>query len=114
MNRIAKSLGVTIAAVFCLTCRTDSAMGPLAGVTNVRVSLGTAFPYHEEPSIAVDQTGRLFVGWKDVDRPASANRDAFARSLDGGVTWSAPLEIERLRADRSQSDPWLLSVLPAS
>ena len=109
MNRIAPFVGVMIASVLSIACRPESAVSPRAAVTNVRVNLGAAFPFHEEPSIAVDQTGRIFIAWKDTSIPQTANRDAFARSLDGGLTWSPPVEIERLSADRAQSDPWLLA-----
>ena len=44
--------------------------------------------------ISVGPQGQLFATWQDA-RFSNGNRDgiAFARSLDGGVTWSAPAQI---------------------
>ncbi len=90
------------------SCNSVSSTNPPVVVGNVRVNQGSAFIFQEEPSIAVDRKGRLFVAWKDMDSPASANRVAFARSVDRGLTWSAPQHVEKVNADRAQSDPWLL------
>ncbi len=81
-------------------CAADLPVGPQAGTENVRVNHTTAYLQQEEPSIAVDGKGRLFVAWKEMNSPAEANRIAFARSTDGGFTWSDPV-LEQ------GSDPWL-------
>ena len=45
-------------------------------------------------SVAVDKSGALAIAWQD-SRFSGGVRDgiAFSRSLDGGLTWSAPVEI---------------------
>ena len=45
-------------------------------------------------SVAVDKSGALAIAWQD-SRFSGGARDgiAFSRSLDGGLTWSAPVEI---------------------
>jgi BNR repeat-like domain len=107
MYRIAGVLGFAIASALSVNCRPDSPVGLRAATSNMRLSVRTAFPYHEEPSIAIDNAGRLFVGWKDMELPASANQVAFARSLDGGLTWSVPVQREPMVSGSAQSDPWL-------
>ena len=50
------------------------------------------------PSIAVDAaSGALYVAWQD-GRFSSGQREgiAFARSVDGGLTWSAPSQINQV------------------
>jgi len=45
-------------------------------------------------SVAVGKTGTLVVAWQDSRFAAGAHDDiAFSRSLDGGLSWSAPLRI---------------------
>jgi hypothetical protein len=103
-----KGLGWVLGLAQLVSCHSGSPASPTAAAVNVRVSQDNEFIFQEEPSIAVDGAGRLFVGWKDMDRPASANRATFASSMDGGSTWSTPRYIHRVTADRAQSDPWLL------
>jgi hypothetical protein len=49
------------------------------------------------PDIAVDPTsGRLYAVWQDASLNAGpADAIAFSQSLDGGVTWSAPIKVNR-------------------
>jgi BNR repeat-like domain len=49
-------------------------------------------------SIAVGKNGELYVTWAD-SRFSKGERDgiAFTRSLDGGLTWAAPTQINRVR-----------------
>jgi hypothetical protein len=46
------------------------------------------------PSVAVDHAGVVYVVWQD-SRFSAGQRDgiALARSLDGGVSWSAPVQV---------------------
>lgn len=55
---------------------------------NVRLGDDLAGSYQQSPSIAVNSTGVLFATWSDS---RNDNGDIyFARSQDGGVTWSTP------------------------
>ncbi len=78
---------------------------------NVRVTDGsTQFPYHVEPYIVVDSLGILYAGWKEAFTDDGAGRRVgFARSQDGGRTWSSnELMDRRSLSSGFQSDPWLV------
>jgi len=74
---------------------------------NVRVTDGsTPFLFQVEPYVAVDPANRLFVGWKEADTADGPGiRVGFARSFDGGLSWSPNVLMDRLY--RFQTDPWL-------
>lgn len=76
---------------------------------NIRVSgTTTAFLHQVEPTLVVDESGRLYVGWKEAETAdGPGRRVSFARSLDGGFTWSTPSLMALRDASRSASDPWL-------
>ncbi|MDX1535096.1 MAG: sialidase family protein, partial [Thermoplasmata archaeon] len=78
-------------------------------IENVRVTDGLSpFRYQVEPYIVVNASGTLFVGWKEAltdDGPG--RRVGFARSDDGGQTWSPNLLMDRRTVPGFQSDPWL-------
>ncbi len=46
------------------------------------------------PAVAIDSSGVVYVAWQDA-RFSGGQRDAIAlsRSMDGGVTWSAPVRV---------------------
>ncbi len=76
---------------------------------NVLVTHGTSlYPQHVEPSLAVDADGAPYLAWKEALTPdGPGQRVAFARSDDGGRTWSASALKALTAEDRLQSDPWL-------
>jgi hypothetical protein len=78
-----------------------------APLENIRLS-DTA---SEEPHLAVDSQGRVFAGWKDVSSAACLGPNVFARSVDGGRTWShqtsMALSDGYSGAAAGHSDPWL-------
>ncbi len=94
------------AALAGMSSRAESPPAPGFGV-NVRVTDGLSpFLHQVEPSLAVDAQGRLFVGWKEAETPDGVGlRVGFAKSLDGGATWSPNILMDRLY--RFQTDPWL-------
>ena len=77
---------------------------------NVRITDGSSpFPYQVEPYIVLDSLGTLFVGWKEAFTPdGPGRRVGFARSQDGGLTWSPNELMERRLFNGFQSDPWLV------
>ncbi len=53
------------------------------------------------PDIAVNRTnGRLYAVWQDARFSGNANDSiAFSQSLDGGLTWSAPIKVNQTPTD---------------
>ena len=58
----------------------------------------------EEPRIAVDAQGGVYVVWTDTDASEGAIAIGFSRSADGGETWSVPQQI-LARSLEVYSDP---------
>jgi hypothetical protein len=53
-------------------------------------------------SIAVGRNGAVALAWQDARFSAGAVEGiAFSRSLDGGITWSAPVQVNRVRATQA-------------
>lgn len=77
---------------------------------NVRITDGSSpFLYQVEPYVVVDSEGSLFVGWKEAESAEGPGRRVgFARSEDGGLTWSSNVLMDRRVPGRFQSDPWLV------
>lgn len=79
---------------------------------NLRVtdnSLG--YPWQVEPSMAVDSTGVIHLGWKEaLTDSGSGKRVGYSRSVDGGQTWAPGTLMPRYtsQAFYSASDPWLV------
>lgn len=74
---------------------------------NVRLSdPASGFPFAEEPHVAVDSQGRVFVAWKELAGLQANGSIGFARSSDGGRTWSRSL-MSRTDPAFTQGDPWL-------
>jgi hypothetical protein len=77
----------------------------------------SAIPISAEPEtgynfgdVAVDGEGRIHAVWfaKSLSDDAGFKGIFYSRSLDGGVTWSAPSEIST-KEDYSQSEPTILA-----
>lgn len=77
--------------------------------SNVRVAgAGRPVPHQVEPYLVVDSRDRLFIGWKEAETAEGPGwRVGFARSLDHGFAWSAPVLMAGTTPSRGQSDPWL-------
>ncbi len=48
------------------------------------------------PSLAIDGSGNLHVAWTDFPGSGAAPTAFYARSTDGGLTWSAPLDLSAI------------------
>ena len=81
-------------------------VNPVA-MTNMLLSRASPLAHQEEPFVVVDGQGRLVAGWKEMNAPAGFNRVAFARSTDGGVTWTEPELLAPLVPGGRQTDPWI-------
>jgi hypothetical protein len=78
-----------------------------ASIENIRLSdPASGFPYAEEPFVAVDSRGRVFVGWKELAGLTANGPVGFAASVDGGRSWSKRV-MERSSPNATQGDPWL-------
>ena len=103
---------MSIAILLALTeLFTSDSPAPIVTATpsieNVRLSdPAGGFPYAEEPFVAVDSRGRVFVGWKDLACLAANGPVGFAASVDGGRSWSRRV-MERSSPSATQGDPWL-------
>lgn len=67
------------------------------------------YPEHVEPTLAISESGVLFVGWKNAYTPDGGGvRVSFSRSEDGGDSWSTPVDMPMINGLHTrQSDPWL-------
>ncbi|HLE45442.1 MAG TPA: sialidase family protein [Thermoplasmata archaeon] len=76
---------------------------------NIKVNSVTfgGMNYQVEPTMAINSTGTIFVGWKEAfTHNGGGQRVSFSRSTDGGDTW-APNILMPLATLSHQSDPWL-------
>ncbi len=77
---------------------------------NIRITDGSSpWLWHVEPTMVVNRSGTIFVGWKETDGPRAAGRRVgFSSSADGGFTWTGNILMDQLHASGwSNSDPWL-------
>ncbi|MHA2242665.1 MAG: sialidase family protein, partial [Candidatus Thorarchaeota archaeon] len=67
------------------------------------------YPHHVEVSMAISDNGTIFAGWKNAETHNGWGvRVSFAKSSDGGVTWTEPYDMPFLSdGEIGQSDPWL-------
>lgn len=72
----------------------------------VVATVGSRDVFVASQRLVADAQGRLHAVWTEVEAPSGypAHRLLYARSLDGGDTWSSPLEL----ADARQADPNLI------
>ncbi len=66
----------------------------------VRVDGAPAGVPSTAPTVAVDATGQLFVGWADI-RNASGLQVFVRRSSDGGATWSTETQVSQTPANNA-------------
>jgi hypothetical protein len=53
------------------------------------------------PDIAAGPNGELYVVWQEATLSTAGSAIAFSRSLDGGVTWTAPVRINAVAATQA-------------
>ncbi len=75
---------------------------------NVKVNnVNLGYNYEVEPTMAIDSTGKIYVGWKEAfTATGGGQRVAFAYSTDGGDTFSTNV-LMNVAQLALQSDPWL-------
>ncbi|MBT8397526.1 MAG: hypothetical protein HKO65_09780 [Gemmatimonadetes bacterium] len=89
-----------------VTGKAEAQVNPVAGA-DVRLTGSTPFPHQEEPHLAMDGAGHLYVAWKEMTFPGAAERVGFSSSVDRGATWSPVQLRDPLSPGWIQSDPWL-------
>ncbi|MFX0033018.1 MAG: sialidase family protein [Candidatus Hermodarchaeota archaeon] len=69
----------------------------------------SVYPHHVEVSMAISDTGIIFVGWKNSEtHNGGGARVSIVKSLDGGETWTHPYDMPMFEGRFTrQSDPWL-------
>jgi hypothetical protein len=81
-------------------------VNPIGGA-DARLPGSPEFPHQEEPHLVVDGAGNLYAAWKEMTEPGAAERVAYARSSDSGLTWTDARLLEPMAPGWLQSDPWL-------
>jgi len=68
------------------------------------------YDYHVEPTLAISDNGTIFAGWKNSETHNGGGAQvSFAKSGDGGNTWSFPIDMPRFEGIQTRkSDPWLV------
>ncbi len=67
------------------------------------------YAHHVEVSVAISDNGTIFAGWKNSDlHNGPGLRVSIVKSVDGGTTWTEPLDMPMFGGEfTQQSDPWL-------
>ncbi len=76
---------------------------------NIKVNSVTfgGMNYQVEPTMAINSTGTIFVGWKEAfTHNGGGQRVSFSYSTNGGDTWAPNVLMDRTTLSL-QSDPWL-------
>lgn len=68
------------------------------------------YNHHVEPSLAISDNGTVFAGWKNSETYNGGGAQvSFAKSGNGGDTWSYPTNMANFDYRRTRkSDPWLI------
>jgi len=68
------------------------------------------YDHHVEPTLAISDNGTIFAGWKNSETHNGGGAQvSFAKSTDGGNTWSSPTNMANFENIRTRkSDPWLV------
>lgn len=78
---------------------------------NTKITDGTSpYDWQVEPTMVVNESGQIFVGWKETDSPEAAGiRVGFSYSTDEGQFWAPNILMEQSHPDQGchNSDPWL-------
>lgn len=70
----------------------------------------TPYAWQVEPTMVVNRSGTIFVGWKETDGPdAPGIRVGSSHSTDHGVTWAPNILMNQTHPNQNcrDSDPWM-------
>lgn len=84
---------------------------PAAAQQNIRLNTDAAGRYQENPALAVDSGGRIFVVWSD--QRAGGPQIYYTQSTDGGRTWATERRIssaEARPADGLEMGPYIAAI----
>ena len=88
------------------TTRAPASINPFIPNIDI-IDHSTPYAWQVEPTMVINHTGSVFVGWKETDSStASGRRVGFSYSTDQGLTW-APNTLMDHRDSCSNSDPWM-------
>jgi hypothetical protein len=78
---------------------------------NVKITDGSSpYKWQVEPTMVINRSGAVFVGWKETDGPeAPGRRVGFSYSTDGGWTWAPNTLMNQSHPGQgcANSDPWM-------
>ena len=97
-------------SLYCLTLNESNEKKILGFSDNILLSTNdNNYAHHVEVSMVISDDGILFAGWKNSETDSGGGaRVSFVRSLDNGVSWSAPYDMPMYGGFFTrQSDPWL-------
>ena len=78
---------------------------------NIKITDGTSpYDWQVEPTMVVNKTGTVFVGWKETNGPEAAGyRVGSSFSTDQGTTWAKNILMNQTHPNQNcrDSDPWM-------
>jgi hypothetical protein len=78
---------------------------------NIRITDGSSpYAWQVEPTMVVNKSGTVFVGWKETDSPTAAGiRVGSSYSTDQGRSWAKNILMNQTHPNKScrDSDPWM-------
>src|SRR2546422_3611126 len=78
---------------------------------NIKITDGTSpYDWQVEPTMVVNKTGTVFVGWKETNGPEAAGyRVGSSFSTDQGTTWVKNILMNQTHPNQNcrDSDPWM-------
>ncbi len=78
---------------------------------NIRVTDGSSpYLWQVEPTMVINRSGTIFVGWKETDGPDAAGlRVGASYSVDHGQTWAPNILMNQSHPNQgcANSDPWM-------
>ena len=91
------------------TSDSQDAKNPFYFPKNLLLSTNDLWKHHVEPTMALGDEDRIYVGWKNADEHDGGGRSvAYSYSIDG-ETWQDPVDMDPFWSTGSiQSDPWMV------
>src|SRR2546426_7669108 len=78
---------------------------------NIKITDGTSpYDWQVEPTMVVNHSGTVFVGWKETNGPDAAGyRVGSSYSTDQGLTWAPNILMNQTHPNQNcrDSDPWM-------